>query len=123
MLSRRSRFTNNCSVTMCLEKSILPDIYYIKKQVTYAVWRSGWKMKQQSQELGFSGRLRPVEIRLIRNLVDVIPREVVFRLGLLPRQTQGFPLMAQHTFRCMATWMVPMHSSDLRWCLGVQNHG
>ena len=38
-------------------------------------------------------------------------------------QTQGFPLMAQHTFRCMATWMLVMHSSDLRWCLGVQNGG
>ena len=36
---------------------------------------------------------------------------------------KGFPLMAQHTFRCMATWMVVMHFSDLRWCLGVQNGG
>ena len=34
-----------------------------------------------------------------------------------------FPLMGQHTFRCMATWVVPMRSSDLRWCLGVQNDG
>ena len=44
----------------------------------------------------------------------VLPREVVHRLGLLPRQRLGFPLMAQHTIPCMATWMVIVRSRDLR---------
>ena len=47
-------------------------------------------------------------------LVDVLPREVVHRLGLLPRHRKEFPLMAQHTIPCMATWMVIVRSRDLR---------
>ena len=50
-------------------------------------------------------------------------REPFHRWTGLPGKTQGFPLMAQHTFRCMATWMTVMHSSDLCCCLGVQNGG
>ena len=43
----------------------------------------------------------------------VLPREVVHRLGLLPRHRKEFRLTDLHTIPCMATWMVIVRSRDL----------